>query len=183
MREEVRKELIERFEEAKDAIEKNNINKLDELSNHTIHITTIYSEPDAIMSAILFYSLSKVLEKSKDHNLEDLRYGILENVKTAINLLNKGKDRAFHKLLEESLKFIKEFDKSFSRYAEHILIYAKAQKGMKVYEHGASLTQIEEMLGISKWDLMEKAGSRKSDEFLKTKSVKSRITTARRLLE
>ncbi len=183
MREEVRKELIERFQEAKDALEKRDVKKLDKLSNHTIHITTIYSDQDAILSAILFYSLSKVLEKEKDSAMEDLRYGMLENINAAINLLRRGKDKAFHKLLEASLKFIKEFDKSFSNYVEHILIYAKAQKGMKVYEHGASLTQIEEMLGISKWDLMHKAGSRKTDKFLETKSVKSRLKVARRLLE
>ncbi len=183
MREEVRKELIERFEEAREALEKDDVKKLDELSNHTIHITTIYSDQDAILSAILFYSLSKILEKEKDSTLKELRYGMLENVNAAINLLKSGKDKKFHKLLEESLKFIKDFDKSFSRYVEHILIYAKTQKGMKVYEHGASLTQISEMLGISKWDLMHKAGSVKTDYSLKTKSVKSRLAAARRLLE
>jgi len=183
VREEVREELIERFEEAKDAIEKNDIQKLDSLSNKTIHITTIYSDQDAILSAILFYSISRILDKEKDGTVKELKYGLLENIDAAIKLLEKGKDNRFHKLLEESLKIIKEFDKSFSQYVEHILIYAKTQKGIKVYEHGASLTQISEMLGISKWDLMHKAGSMKGNEFLKTKSAKTRLNIARRLLQ
>lgn len=186
MKDEVRNEILNLFEEAKEAIETKNIKQLESLSDHTLHCTTIYGEKEAIMSAILFYSLSKILEKEKtgeEDVFSDLINGMYRNITAAIRLLKHKKDDEFSSLLKESLNLIKRFDKSFSSYVQAVIEFAKVQKGAKIYEHGLSLTGVSKLLGISKWELMQKVGERKEKYKIKENiSPSERLKMAKRLL-
>lgn len=186
MKDEVRKEILNLFEEAKEAIETKNIKQLETLSDHTLHCTTIYGEKEAIMSAILFYSLSKILEKEKageEEIFKDLINGMYRNVNASIKLLKQKRDKEFGKLLKESLNLIKTFDKSFSKYVQAVIEFGKIQKGTKIYEHGLSLTSVAQMLGISKWELMPKVGERKGYKIKEKMSPEERLKLAKRLLK
>ena len=185
MKDNVRKEILNLFKEAKEAIETRNIKRLENLSDHTLHCTTIYDEKESIMSAILFYSLSKILEKEKFSEGEifsDLINGMYKNIKTAIKLLKNKRDKAFTNLLNESINLIKKFDKSFSDYVQAVIEFGKVQKGAKIYEHGLSLTSVAKLLGISKWELMQKVGERKGYKIKERISPEERLKLAKRLL-
>ena len=185
MKDEVREEILNLLEQAKDALERGDIKELDELSNHTLHCTTIYGERDSIMIAVLLYALSKLLEKQREGQTEvskELTSGMLKNIEASIKMLKNKQDKNFESLLKESLNLIKEFDKSYSSYVEEILEFGKVQKGTKIYEHGISLTEVAQLLGISKWELMKKIGERKFVEYGKRIPPSERLKKARRLL-
>ncbi len=186
MKEEVKEEILNLLIEARDSLKRGDIKNLDKLSNHTLHCTTIYGEKESIMIAVLFYALSKLLEKQKEGQsdiFKDLINGMLKNIDASIRLLKKDKIEEFKKLLRESLNLIKKFDKSYSSYVQTVLEFSKIQKGTKIYEHGISLTEVAQLLGVSKWDLMRKIGERKFVEYGKKIPPKERLKTARRLLK
>ena len=55
--------VIKILEQAKQAIKKQDVIKLKDLSNKTIHSASIYQDPDNIAVAIILYSLSKIIER------------------------------------------------------------------------------------------------------------------------
>lgn len=189
MNEEVCIDLTNTLKKIKKALDSMDANKLKELSNHTIHCSSIYHEKRPIYIAIITYSLSKIIEKAEirkkyTEEFEDFMKGIIQNFEMLITFLEKRDFKKFNKAIKVMLKEISEFDSSFGRYAEDVLEFAKAQKGAKIYEHGLSLSSVAEMLGISKWELMEKVGETKiHEEILTPKSVKERLERMKKLIE
>jgi hypothetical protein len=81
-------------------------------------------------------------------------------------------------------KAIMKLDKSFRQYTEFVLDKAKLKKGAKMFEHGVSISQVADLLGISEWDLMHYSGkTRIMERDLKKSDVKKRLERARRLIE
>jgi len=55
--------VLEVLEQAKKAIRDEDVIKLKELSNQTIHSSAIEQDPDNIAVAVILYSLSKIIER------------------------------------------------------------------------------------------------------------------------
>ncbi|MCD6576052.1 MAG: hypothetical protein J7K73_02750 [Nanoarchaeota archaeon] len=189
MSDELCEDLLNTLREIKAALELRDAPKLKELSDHTIHCSSIYKDKRAIYIAMITYSLSKILEKSEvqrqhSEELEDFMKGMDENFGALITFLENRDFEKFSKAIVSMLKEISEFDTSFGRYVEDVLEFAKVQKGAKMYEHGLSLSSVAEMLGVSKWDLMKKVGETKFHEELQTpKDIRERFRKLKQLLE
>jgi len=191
LEENVRYDIIDVLEQVKDALERMDIDALSEWSNHIIHSIAIYREKRAVYVAIIAYSLSKLVEKKREHQVQKDKWSnfianLLKEMVQAVEMLESRNIVKFDALIAQIMKQISEFDVSFSRYAEEVLEFSKVQKGARIYEHGISLSSIAEMLGISKWDLMRKVGELKEkpeDEhfFGITKNSKQRLEELKQL--
>jgi hypothetical protein len=191
LQENVRYDIIEVLEHVKDALERMDIDALSEWSNHIVHSIAIYREKRAVYVAIIAYSLSKLVEKKREHLAQTDKWSnfianLLKEMVLAVETLESRNIVKFDALIAQMMKQISEFDVSFSRYAEEVLEFSKVQKGARIYEHGISLSSIAEMLGISKWELMRKVGELKEkpeDEhfFGITKSSKQRLEELKQL--
>jgi len=189
--ENVRYDIIEVLEQVKDALERMDIDALSEWSNHIVHSIAIYREKRAVYVAIIAYSLSKLVEKKREHLVQKDKWSnfianLLKELVQAVEMLESRNVVKFDALIAQIMKQISDFDVSFSRYAEEVLEFSKVQKGARIYEHGISLSSIAEMLGISKWDLMRKVGELKEKPedihlFGITKSSKQRLEELKKL--
>ena len=187
---ETKKDILEEIKNVKMALDNRDINALLGWSDRTIHCATIYQDQRAIYVAILTYSLAKLIEKQKiqeryEEEWEDFMRGISENIEATTKFLESGDIRRFEESLRSMLKTIMEFDKSFSEYVQHVLDFAKIQKGEKLYAHGLSLSSVAQLLGISKWELMPKVGETTTHdhELFVTKTVKERLEEAKSLFK
>ncbi len=134
---------------------------LHELSNHLLHAMSIYQDSDVIDVAVAIYSLDKILEqeKYKQHpKMKKFIRDILVHLNYAIDNLRREDWPEYSRSISELLGEIQGFTKQIRFYIGGLLDYAKIKKGTKLYEHGLSLGQVAEAMGVTKWDLMPSAG-------------------------
>jgi hypothetical protein len=179
--EDLRKDLLQTLKEIKKAIDDKNPEALKELSDHTIHCSTIYQDKRAIYIAMIAYSLYKIIEKGdiqRKHGIElnEFISAMSENVGALVYFLEEKEIDKFDNSIKNILKEILDFDSSFGAYVKNVLDFAKAKKGVKIYEHGLSLSSVADMLGVSKWELMQHIGETRYHE-----EIKSEITPRDRL--
>jgi DNA-binding FrmR family transcriptional regulator len=186
---EVCKDIIAVLAEARGALLKYDSRVLSEASNHTIHCIGVYQSQRALYAAIIIYALSKIVEKEtvkEQHpeEFEDFVRGMAENLEAAAEFVEKKDFKKFDSAVKGMLEQISEFDKSFSSYVQKVIEFAKLKKGASIYEHGISLSSVAKMLGVSKWDLMEKVSETKVYEKKETKAIapRQRIIKAKKIL-
>jgi len=77
---------------------------------------------------------------------------------------------------------ISNFDSKLNLYIQKVIDEAEIKKGSKLYEHGISLAQTADLLGVSQWELMKYIGQTKiADKFVDEVNVKDRLAHTRRL--
>lgn len=174
--------ILDILKQAKTAVNKGDSFKLKELSNRTIHSASLYKDKENILVAVIIYSLSKIIERSKTSEYKGLNNFIknyLKCIGKALNALEKKDLKKF----EESLEFIREeinvLDKDLKNYIKEVFRKASINKASRIYEHGISMEQTARILGITIWELAEYAGQTNiSNEMTKTIPVKERIKFA-----
>lgn len=156
--------VIKVLQEAKEALKREDVLKLNELSNQTIHSASSSQDTGSITIAILVYTLSKLVErkyylKIKNWNLFikkiDLSFSL------AIKALKDSKIDKYEKYIEMTRKSIVAASVNLKPYIEEVLRKASINKGSKIYEHGISMGQTSKLLGITKWELSEYTGQTK----------------------
>ncbi len=167
------------------ALELRDSSLAEEWSNRLVHSTSIYQHEACILVSVIAYAIAKILGNEKlrekyPEEWKDFIEAMRKNLNAALERIDDEKE--FVEALKVISQQIKEFDENFSQYAEHIMRFASVQKGKRIYAHGLSLTKVAEMLGISKWELMEKVAEMKSEEPHYV-TLKERMRYARRLLE
>jgi hypothetical protein len=63
--------VLEILEQAKKAIQKEDVIQIKDLSNQTVHTASIYQDPDNIAIAVVLYALSKILERTNYRDYEE----------------------------------------------------------------------------------------------------------------
>lgn len=158
-------------------IEKYDFVSLKDMSNHVIHNASIFQDTDSINVAILIYAISKVFDRDKDVNPKIVK--LLMECKTNLKD-NRYKD--YESCIKFLYKTISKEDNKISLYISEVITMAEIKKGSKVYDHGISLAQSAEILGISQWDLMEYVGKTKiSDSFENNTEIIKKIEYTRML--
>jgi len=160
----VKKERLNRIyilEETKKAIAKEDMARLKELSNRTIHSASIIQDDESIILAIITYSLSKIIQKKQ---LEEFK-SWPKFLKKYIDYLGKAKrsleennPNAFRKYLKLMRKEISNLSGNLKNYIKDVFKKASINKASKIYEHGISMEKTAELLGITLWELAEYAG-------------------------
>ncbi|MFH2021148.1 MAG: hypothetical protein ABIJ34_07040 [archaeon] len=159
-------------------IKKEELYKLRDLSDQVIHNATIFQDSTSITLAVVIYSISKL------QDAKEVMPILLRHIASSITYLEKGKMNDYDKEIKGIIKEISEKDEKTKFYIQEVLERAQIKKASKMYEHGISLGQVAESLGISIWDLMEYVSqTRIVDSFEQKTDVKSKLELARSLFK
>ena len=174
--------VLKILEGTKKAIDKEDIVELKSLSDRTVHTASISQDPDNIAVAVIVYSLSKIIEREQYKQQSGWNKFYKTYIKAIDNLILaiKGNDDGKIKLqLETIRKEINALSGNLKKYIQDVFRKASINKASKIYEHGISLEQTANLLGISIWELASYAGQ-KTDDIISTKTldIKQRIKIA-----
>jgi len=184
----LKEDVLNVIRNVKPAIDKEDSKLIREWSNHTIHSMSVYQDDMSIGVAVIFYSLAKILEK---YSLDpDFRPKWNLAKKKFLRLINdlefsveKGDKAFFAKTAQKLTKTLAGIDKNHSKYVRQVIESSKVKKGSSVYEHGISLGRTAEILGITKWELMDYLGVTKEPdkEWNVSESLEQRLGHARKV--
>ena len=170
------------LEETKEAIKQNDALKLKELSNRTIHSSCFYQDAGSITASVIIYTLSKLIER-QDHlkikNWDKLIKKLNSILDLAIPALQKGNSEEYAKHMLQARKALEAITPNLKSYIEEVLRKASINKASKLYEHGLSLSQTSQLLGVTQWELAEYIGQREiAEKHAETISIKERAKIA-----
>jgi hypothetical protein len=175
--------VISILEESKKALSKEDAAKLRELSNQTVHSASVFQDAGSITLAVIIYSLGKIIERQDYRKIK--RWS--ESVKKINAMLDISiatlKNKQFDKYpiyLEKTRKVLTSISINLKPYIQEVLRKASINKASKIYEHGISMGQTAQMLGITQWELSEYSGQKESRdrEYTTTLDVKKRALMA-----
>ena len=101
---EEKEHVINLLQEARKAARKGDVITLKELSQKTVHSSLIYQEEEYIIVSVLFYSLSKIIEKGKRYYKENYQNYVDNYIKiidNSILLLKKNDTKSFKDQLKK----------------------------------------------------------------------------------
>lgn len=176
------------LKEVKKAVENNDIIKLKDMSNQTLHSASIYQDADNITIAVIIYVLSKVLERTNYRSYPlwpSFLLAFMHHINKAIEYLEKDNLPLFEKELKLIRKEVNHLSGSFKKNIQDVFQKASINKASRIYEHGVSMEKTSKLLGISLFELAEYAGETGVSEvdIGITLPVKKRIKNALELFE
>lgn len=147
------------------------------LSNRTLHNASIFQDGDSLSVAILFYALSKILDR--EGKLAD---GVRVEIQSAKTRLQHGDEDGYRETIQKVFEHVRKADHRLRLYIIHVINQAEIKKGTKLYEHGLSLAKAASLMGVSQWELMSFVGKVHDDPEGKGRtSFKDRMGFARRV--
>ncbi len=173
----IKTDILSILSETRKVIEHNEIAKLKDISNHTIHNASIFQDSDSIMIAVIVYSLYKILSSNSSS------VGvILKKLFELENLLAQDRMEEYENKSKLMLKFLSKKSKDFNRNVKEVIRQSQIKKGSKLYDHGISVSQAADLLNISVWELMSYIGKTEiNDTFNYGLPVNKRISYARKI--
>ena len=171
------------LEETKRAIKEEDVIKLKNLSNQTIHTASITQDPDNISIAVIVYSISKIIEREqyqKYSKWKEFYKTIASLIDNSIKHLQKNDEKKLSQDLELIQKTINKLSGNFKKYIQDVLRKASINKASRIYEHGISMEKTASLLGITMFELANYAGQTGISDvpISRTMEVKSRIKLA-----
>ncbi len=178
-----RDNLLRILKETKIAIEKGDSTKMRALSNQTINTASLTQDPDNIAVAVMIYSLSKIIEREDYRGLEgwDIFYKLfISALDRAILDIEKKDDEKFRKDFEMIRKSINKISGKLRKYIEEVFRQAEINKASRIHEHGLSMEQTANLLGVTMYELAEYVGKTGISDVpqSRTMSVRDRIKLA-----
>jgi hypothetical protein len=153
--------VINVLEQTREAIAHEDVIKLKELSNQTIHAASIFQDTGSITIAVIVYALSKIIERKETLKIINWRIFIKKIdgiIFLSIKALKDDKIEKYEKYMALLRKTIASTTLNIKPYIQEVLRKASINKASKIYEHGISLGQTAQILGITEWELSEYAG-------------------------
>jgi len=180
---EERENIIRILREAKKAVEDKDTLKIKQLSDQTTHTASVYQDPDNIAVAVIVYSLGKITERTNYQTQKGWKtfynnfITCIEKAKIAIE---KKKLREFRRQIANIRKGMESLTPDFKKHIQDVFRKAQINKASKIYEHGISMEQTANLLGITLWELAEYSGSTNVGDVKEnlTESQTSRIKNA-----
>lgn len=177
MEEVVRQDILEVLGQSIAALKEGDSFKVKELSNNVIHNASIFQDEDSLGIAVLMYALSKVMERGRLDLAEVER--LLERAKSALEAYNFENYRMAIKF---AVRKISEADSRLKLFVSNVIEQAQLKKGSRIAMHGVSVSRTANMLGISRWELMQYLGRTTfHEETVETVSVQGRLALARKV--
>ena len=121
----------------------------------------IYQDTDSVAVAVVVYSLSKIIERTKYTSYKEwpkFYKNYIENITCAIQDLEKRDIKKFREHMDKIRKEIDKLSPKFKKYIQDVFRKAEINKASRIYEHGISMEQTARLLGITLWELAEYAG-------------------------
>jgi predicted transcriptional regulator len=157
-----RTHVIHLLQQASEALKQNDPVVMKDLSNQTIHCASCVQDSGNIAVAVLTYALSKIIERRQHYKIKNwpaLSKKIslyLESAAHELSNENYVKYEDFLKSIRASLEAVSNLKAAIAE----VLRNAAINKASKLYEHGISLGQTANLLGITQWELSEYTGQR-----------------------
>jgi len=126
---------------------------LKQLSYELSEEISIYHDKDCISVSVLAYSLYKIFNK----NIGLDRGSVLKRVNDALKSIDN--ETQFRLNMSKIFSHLEKFDKNISANIVQILKHVHVKSGLRMYEHGISIGEASEIMGVSKWDMMGYLGS------------------------
>ena len=169
------------------AMKREDVIEMRRLSNRTIHSASIYYDTDNIAAAVMIYALSKLLEREKYQGYGSWNQFIekcIMRLEEAIDAVEADDTEMFRHAVTGIKEEVNALSDHLKDYIEDVFRKASVNKASRIYEHGISMQQTAEMLGISVFELAEYAGRTGiADVGLSiTKDVKERVKIAEEIL-
>ncbi len=171
--------VISILKDAHEAVRTQNTLLLNELSNKTLHSSSIYQDPDSIALAVTIYALGKLFSNPMFRAYSKWNLFVTK-VSKCLSKASKAVQR------ENIIEFRKEIVSirrdmnlfgGLKDYIKEVFRKASINKASKIYEHGISRAETADLLGITQWELASYATSTFVNDggLLITKSIKDRI--------
>ena len=161
MNNEVKKEVIDILKISVEAVKNDNVQVLRDLSNRIINSSSVFQDEDMITLAVITYSLSKIYQRTDYRKYPGwhLFYETTANsLREALFSLENNDVTDFEKYMKDILNIIERLDKKLKDYIKDVIKDSQIGRGSRLHEHGLSLGRTAELLGISKWELLEYVG-------------------------
>lgn len=186
--EHIKQDILNVLKESLKAIKTNNPIRLKELSNQTIHNSSIHQDPHSILTAVLTYTLAKIFERPRYKKYKTWNFfyqNTIENLSLAIQALQKNQIEKYDHAIHNLLQSINKLEHKFKKYIKETLQQAKISKASRIHEHGISAARTAELLGISEWELMSYTGQTGIHDapYSQSKDIRTRIKFTRSLFK
>lgn len=148
------------LEETLTAVEKEDIKKIKELSNETIHSASNENE-NSIIVGVIIYSIAKILSRSDYRSLKGWKTFnkiTINALKNSINDLKNNDEKKFRQDFLMIKKAINKISGKLKKYIEDVFKRAEINKASRIHEHGISLEKTAKMMGITSYDLQNYSG-------------------------
>lgn len=155
--------VINVLEQTKRALLDKDALKLKELSNNTIHSAASQQDSASVTIAVIIYTLSKLIERedySKIKKWDNFIKKFNAFLDLAISCLKKDDCEKYEKYIQEARQIITSQAINLKPYIQDVLQKAAINKGSKIYEHGVSLEQTSNLLGVTQWELSDYIGQK-----------------------
>ena len=176
--------LLDILQQTKKALQDNDSMKIKELSDHTIHTSSISQDEDNILIAVIIYSLSKLVERRSYQEFtgwKDFYKTVLSAIDRSITALKNRDEEDFKKNISLINKSIDKISGKLKSYIQDVFRKARINKASKIYEHGISMEKTAHLLGISLFELANYAGQKEEISeapLTQTMDVRQRIKIA-----
>ncbi|MEK6825440.1 MAG: hypothetical protein AABY00_01505 [Nanoarchaeota archaeon] len=175
--------VISILQDTRKAILENDVGRLHELSNQTIHCASSEQDASSITIAVLLYSLSKIVERKGLHKIKNYDLVVkkfIGYIDLALLAIKEGNQEAFEGHLQRSRIALTSTSLNIRPYIQEVLRKASINKASKIYEHGISMGRTSSLLGITQWELSEYTGQKDALErnYTPTQDVRERAKMA-----
>jgi len=144
------------LERAIKAIRTNNFADLERISNETIHNASIFQDTVSKKLAIIVLSIFKLEQQNVlAGKVTNLKSFAVDLAQLHDNLQHEQTDTCY-KALDYILAKLKKISSSTSIH--NVVNRAEVKKSGKIYDHGISLAQSAQIMGISQWELYDYIG-------------------------
>ena len=176
------------LKETKVALEKNDSFTIRGLSNQTINTSSLTQDLDNIAVAVIVYSLSKIIERQDYRGLPGWKK-FYNNIQLYLDKSIEDIESKKYDKFREDFKMIRASIENLSgklkKYVKEVLRNAEVSKASRIYEHGISMEQTANLLGISLYELAEYAGKTGIPDVPENKTIntKERIKFAMEMFQ
>ncbi len=166
--------------EALEAFKTNDSYKLKQLSNQTINTASLTQDSDNIAVAVIIYSLSKIVERIDYRTLEGWNKfykNILLFLKNSAEDIKSKNYSNFQKNIKRMRASIENLSGKLKKYIKEVFRNSEINKASRIHEHGISMEQTANLLGITLYELSEYLGETGISDVpqSKTKTINERI--------
>jgi len=186
MKETIKQDILSVLEKSIDAIKKKDLVALRKQSNRTIHNSSIFQDKYSISTAVIIYSIYKILEKNKFKEItkwEFFEKFLSSELRKAIGCIEKDDSKGYMLSLKNVMKEMNKLDKNIGAFIDQVIHVTKVKKATKIVEHGISSSRVAELLGVPSWEVMSYLGNTKTFEspINISKSTKERLELAEKI--
>lgn len=153
--------VIEILEKARKAVKQGDVVAIKDLSSRTLHTSAVYQDPDNINIAVILYALSKLLERTRYHEMEGwdrFEKTYIESIENALIALKRNDISAYRSQISRIKDAVDRVSGKLKGYIEGVFRKAQINKASRIYEHGISREVAAKILGISLWELNDYVG-------------------------